>query len=336
LKVSFLVTYFNQQEYVEKSIGSILNIKKNYEWEILVGDDGSTDSTLEKVNEFVKKYPDKIKVFVMDREDDKKYDSVKRASANRLNLIKNMTGDLFCIIDGDDYFCDITFVEQAVKIFEKNIDISIVTFGYKYVKNMVDTKKIMLPKKYSNRIVNPKVYLMSYYIHAGACVYRKNWGKERERYLDNLGFYDDNNILINNLNYGKMFYIPKIIYAYRQNDSSVFNSMDKIEQAVLNVEGLDIDVKLVDDKYKESILIRNIFSIKIMFSNRKKLKYVLGEEKYKKYYNASVKIDDSLAYSIFNYELLDLKTKSKIFIIIYILWIKKFMVALKERVFAKN
>ena len=73
----------------------------------------------ERVNEFVKKYPDKIKVFVMDREYDKKYDSVKRASANRLNLIKNMTGDLFCIIDGDDYFCDITFVEQAVKIFKK-------------------------------------------------------------------------------------------------------------------------------------------------------------------------------------------------------------------------
>lgn len=332
LKVSFLVTYYNQQDYVEESMNSILNIKKEFDWEILVGDDGSTDGTLEKIEEFVKIYPDKIKVFIMDREYGKKYDSVKRASANRLNLIKNMTGDLFCIIDGDDYFCDITFVEQAVKIFEKNIDISIVTFGYKYVKNMVDTKKSMLPKKYSNRIVNPKVYLMLYYIHAGACVYRKNWGKERERYLDNLGFYDDNNILINNLNYGKMFYIPKIIYAYRQNDSSVFNSMDKIEQAVLNVEGLDIDVKLVDDKYKESILIRNIFSIKTMFSNRKKLKYILGEEKYKKYYNVSVKIDDSLAYSIFKYDTLNIKNKSQIIYMIIKYYIRKLLETIREKI----
>ena len=60
----------------------------------------------------------------MDREYGKKYDSVKRASANRLNLIKNMSGDLFCIIDGDDYYCDVNFVEQAVKIYEKNCDIS--------------------------------------------------------------------------------------------------------------------------------------------------------------------------------------------------------------------
>ena len=54
MKVSFLVTYYNQQDYVEESMNSILNIKKEFDWEILVGDDGSTDGTLEKIEEFVK------------------------------------------------------------------------------------------------------------------------------------------------------------------------------------------------------------------------------------------------------------------------------------------
>ena len=49
MKVSFLVTYYNQQDYVEESMNSILNIKKEFDWEILVGDDGSTDGTLEKI-----------------------------------------------------------------------------------------------------------------------------------------------------------------------------------------------------------------------------------------------------------------------------------------------
>ena len=48
MKVSFLVTYFNQQQYVEKSMKSIIDIKKEFDWEILVGDDGSTDGTIEK------------------------------------------------------------------------------------------------------------------------------------------------------------------------------------------------------------------------------------------------------------------------------------------------
>lgn len=333
MKVSFLVTYYNQQDYVEESMNSILNIKKEFDWEILVGDDGSTDGTLEKIEEFVKIYPDKIKVFIMDREYGKKYDSVKRASANRLNLIKNMSGDLFCIIDGDDYYCDVNFVEQAVKIYEKNCDISVVAFGYKYVKEMVDTKKIMLPKKYSNKIVDRRIYLMSYYLHAGACVYKKNWGKDREVYLLELGFYDDNNILINNLNYGQLYFLPKIVYAYRQNDFSIFNSMNKLEQAVLNVHGLDIDIKLVNDELKNSILIRNIFSIKTMFLYRKKLKNVLGEEKYKKYYVACEEIEESLAYSLFKYDSISIKSKLNIIIMMIECYAKKFFYLLREKIF---
>lgn len=332
MKVSFLVTYFNQHNYVEKSMNSILNIKKEFDWEILVGDDGSTDGTIGKVNEFVQKYPDKIRYFVMNRENGKKYDSVKRASANRLNLIKNMTGDLFCIIDGDDYYCDTDFVKQAVDVYKKNSEISVVAFGYKYVKNSIDTKMVVLPEKYSNKIVDKKAYLKSYYLHAGACVYKKNWGEKREKYLKNLGFYDDNNILINNLNYGQLFFVPKIVYAYRQNDSSVFNSMDKLEQAVLNVQGLDIDIKLIDEKFRESILMRNIFSIKTMFDNRKKLRLYFGHEKYKRYYDACRKIDGSLAYSIFTYSSLDIKNKRKVLCMIYKLYIKRCIVALKERI----
>lgn len=40
MKVSFLVTYYNQKEYVQQSLDSILAIEKPCEWEIIVGDDG--------------------------------------------------------------------------------------------------------------------------------------------------------------------------------------------------------------------------------------------------------------------------------------------------------
>ena len=53
MKVSFLVTYYNQKEYVKQSMESILAIDKPCDWEILVGDDGSTDGTIEGVNEYI-------------------------------------------------------------------------------------------------------------------------------------------------------------------------------------------------------------------------------------------------------------------------------------------
>lgn len=96
MKVSFLVTYYNQKEYVQQSLDSILAIEKPCEWEIIVGDDGSTDGTIERVNEYIKKYPDNIRMYVMPRERGKKYDAVKRASANRLNILKHSLGDIYC------------------------------------------------------------------------------------------------------------------------------------------------------------------------------------------------------------------------------------------------
>ena len=50
MKISFLVTYYNQKEYVKPSLDSILAIEKPCDWEIIIGDDGSTDGTIEIIN----------------------------------------------------------------------------------------------------------------------------------------------------------------------------------------------------------------------------------------------------------------------------------------------
>ena len=76
VKISFCVTYYNQAKFVEQSINSILAIKMPCDYEILIGDDGSTDDTLEKIKEFQNLYPDKIKYFIMPREKDKKYNFI--------------------------------------------------------------------------------------------------------------------------------------------------------------------------------------------------------------------------------------------------------------------
>ena len=170
MKVSFLVTYYNQKEYVQQSLDSILAIEKPCEWEIIVGDDGSTDGTIERVNEYIKKYPDNIRMYVMPRERGKKYDAVKRASANRLNILKHSLGDIYCTLDGDDYYCDTTFIKDAVNIFKNKEDVSIVAFGFCYNVEGVLKDPILLSDKVKNRYIEKKDFLKNFYIPAGACV----------------------------------------------------------------------------------------------------------------------------------------------------------------------
>ena len=92
MKISFLVTYYNQKQYVAQSLESILAIRKPCEWEILVGDDGSSDGTQDVVREYIRRYPDNISLHIMPRDPAVKYAPVQRASANRINLLEKATG----------------------------------------------------------------------------------------------------------------------------------------------------------------------------------------------------------------------------------------------------
>lgn len=272
MKVSFLITYYNQKEYVHESIQSVLKIRKsNIEWEILVGDDGSTDGTIEEIEKYVKTDPEHIKLFIMPRERGKKYFSVQRASQNRLNLLSHASGDFFCTLDGDDFYCDSEFLMEAIDVFEQDPDVSIVGFGYRYYKDGAYGESFTLP--------------------AGACVHRRCFDENRIEYIKQIGYFDDNDIVINSLCYGKMFAINRPIYAYRQTGESVYTSMSTLEQAVLNVQGYDVDC-VIAPQYKDELLERNADSILTTYFKRKELKELLGE-KLGIYISASEQISNS-------------------------------------------
>lgn len=278
MKISFLVTYYNQREYVRQSLDSILRIEKPNEWEILIGDDGSTDGTLEIVRDYINKYPNNVFLYIMQRKKDVKYDSVKRASANRINLLEHVTGDCFCMLDGDDFYCDISFVKDAINFFSKHPDASVIGFGYKYYQNGKYSVDHTLPFGLQGH-VDKKTYLKQFYLHAGACVYRLCYGKDRIEYIKTIGYFDDNDIVINSLNYGEMYSIPKAIYAYRQTGQSIYTSMKKIEQSVLNVQGMDVDFQLIDKSFHSDLFYRNAYSIITLYLYRNKIKELLPKEK---------------------------------------------------------
>lgn len=335
MKVSFLVTYYNQKEYVKQSMDSILAINKPCEWEILVGDDGSTDGTIDEINEYVKQYPNNIKLYIMPREVDIKYDSVKRASANRLNVLQHSTGDIYCTLDGDDYFCDTEFIKEAITVFECDSSISIVAFGFKYFGNVKYEKEITLPASINNKLVDKSYYLKNLYLHAGGCVHKKCFDNDRIEYIKKLGYFDDNNIVVNSLNYGEMFAINRPIYAYRQTGQSVYTSMNAFEQTVLNVQGMDIDLRLVDITLEEFIKQRYSSSLITMYVWRKKIKDILGNDKCKKYIEGCKHLESSYCLDIINYDNLDPRRKKEIRRILYLKKIytfKEFLKYLKEEV----
>jgi glycosyltransferase involved in cell wall biosynthesis len=92
MKISVIVPIFNTEKYLERCIESILS-QTYSDFEVILVDDGSTDSSLEIAERYAKA---DTRVKVLHKENG--------GSSSARNLgIKNAAGDYFSFIDSDDY-----------------------------------------------------------------------------------------------------------------------------------------------------------------------------------------------------------------------------------------
>ncbi|MBB1070183.1 glycosyltransferase family 2 protein [Limosilactobacillus sp. RRLNB_1_1] len=100
-KITIIMPTYNAEEYIVRAIHSI--IKQTYvNWELIIVDDGSVDSTIAIIKEFLKK-DRRIKLIK---------NMGKGAGAARNTGISNANGDYLAFIDSDDYY-DIHYLEEA-------------------------------------------------------------------------------------------------------------------------------------------------------------------------------------------------------------------------------
>ncbi|QMI51412.1 glycosyltransferase [Streptococcus salivarius] len=63
MKVSIICTNYNKGDWVREAIDSFLNQKTNFDFEIIIIDDASTDHSYEIIQEYQNKFPEKVRTF---------------------------------------------------------------------------------------------------------------------------------------------------------------------------------------------------------------------------------------------------------------------------------
>lgn len=332
MKVSFLVTYYNQAQFVEKSLNSILSQKLEYDYEILVADDGSSDNTRDVVNSFIEKIPERIKLFIMPRDSKKSYNSILRVSAARIFLYKQAQGSYFLILDGDDWYCDDTFVQQGINILEKDGSLATCAFLYQMWYSAEKIEKVEYFKS-AQRIKACK-YIRSMYLHAGACIHRRANDPNQISIIEKTGVFDDNDILVNTLNYGDMYFIPKTVYSYRQTENSSWNSLSSLEKDIVNCWGYEILCRY--SKFRNELFVRHINCFKSVYEN-KTIVQELNTEKNKTYFDYAENNKTQFLYQLLFWKNLSNKEKKRLKrrLVIRIkmyLCIKRIIQAIKRRI----
>ncbi|HSZ87273.1 MAG TPA: glycosyltransferase [Puia sp.] len=109
------IAVFNHALYLEKTLNSILDQKTNFPFRLLIGDDCSTDGSIEILKEFEKKAPDKIKVIYQERNL-----GLNAPERNGIILLKNSEAKYIALVDGDDYWTDENKLQKQIDFLENN------------------------------------------------------------------------------------------------------------------------------------------------------------------------------------------------------------------------
>ena len=104
-KVSVCVVTYNQEKYIAECLQSIIDQKVDFEYEILVGDDASSDRTPTIINEFYEKYPSLI-VPILHKKN-------IGPTANYISVHDKARGAYICHMDGDDIAAENKLSRQA-------------------------------------------------------------------------------------------------------------------------------------------------------------------------------------------------------------------------------
>ncbi len=226
-KVSVMVITYNHERYIAQALESILEQVRDFDIEINVIDDASTDRTQDVVRAFQARHPDIVNCY---------FNTVNVGRvATQLNTIRGfrtLRGEYFALLEGDDYWSDPEKLRKQVAFLGENPEY--VACAHQTMKIYDDGSRApehFLPfKEFSrNRVSIESLIRMDGVFHLSSIVYRNIFGLRPP-----LAFADPYSCEVTiNMTYGLFgdFYcLPEYMSVYRVHGGGLFStkSQEKI------------------------------------------------------------------------------------------------------------
>lgn len=100
--VSVRLLAYNQVDDIDACIESALEQKTRFPFEIIIGEDGSSDGTREKCMAWADRYPQIIRLYLRDRRNNIRIDGRPSSRFNFIETLKACRGKYIAYLDGDD------------------------------------------------------------------------------------------------------------------------------------------------------------------------------------------------------------------------------------------
>lgn len=225
-RVSVICLAYNHGNYIKKCLQSLVNQKTNFDYEIIVHDDASTDDTSKIIKEFEKAYPNKI-VPIYQKEN--KYSKGIKITNNIIYPI--VRGEYCSFCEGDDCWCDDNKLQMQYDFMINNLDYSMCTHRVQLMSNDgIQLDKFIGCTSSVDRDFNYDEFLkeyfrFSYLFQTSSYFIKTDVLRKMPSFLD--GLNGDMKMMLWSSTSGKIHYINKTMSNYRINVPGSYNDRRK-------------------------------------------------------------------------------------------------------------
>ena len=208
-----MLTY-NHVKYIESAIKGVVEQKCKFNFELIIGDDYSTDGTRNVIKNYFKKYPQIIKL-ILQKENVGHQD-------NFISIYKKAASDYIAMCEGDDYWTDPLKLQKQVDFLEANADFVMCSHSVKTIyEDGVEEKD---PFVESMEIATFEDILENHFIPTLSLVFR-NGILAFPEWLNKILSTDIANELLL-AHYGKNYYMNEVMGVKRKHPGGITQNYD--------------------------------------------------------------------------------------------------------------
>lgn len=221
MKISVCIATYNHEHFIRECLEGIVSQQVTCDFEIIIGEDASTDQTLSICAEYALRYPKLIKLLTTPVNLGMLRNGMRTAAA--------ATGKYIAICEGDDYWTDPTKLQRQYDFLEANPEYSMIAENG-LVLNTIEDKKF----KFSARAEECDLEIMDLLgkrlFPSASVLFRAKYIRENFKQPQ---FGGDIFLWCYLATKGKVRYLPVVSSVYRRGLQGVVLSTNKVEWARL-------------------------------------------------------------------------------------------------------
>lgn len=280
--VSVCVQTYQHAPFIRQCLDGILMQQTTFQFEILLGEDASTDGTREICIEYANQYPDKIRLFLHHRENNIRINDIPTGRFNFTYNLFSAKGKYIALCDGDDYWTDPLKLQKQVAVLESN---SQYVLTFTKVKSLHPNGKTRTAKILDGLALESFDFTIHDYasglinFYTCSVMLRNILNQNIPTYLLQTAVADMP-LFLHSLQFGKIKYLPIITAVYRVHAAGIWSGRDSSLRCVL-IAQLLLLIKSNFDSDVQLVMSRRVFSL-----YNDSLQFALKDQnKFKVYFN---------------------------------------------------